>query len=144
MPHQVRQRIQPEQSGFTLIELLVVIVIIAVLAAIAIPTFLSQSDKAEDSEAKTAARQAATAAKSYYADRETYTGMNVAALRAMEPSLSQEPGSTLALSSIGPDAYLLDITSDSGNHFTWSESDGLATRGCTTGGNAGCPNDATW
>ena len=40
-------------NAFTLVELLVVVAIVGILSAVALPNFLSQTDKAKATEAKT-------------------------------------------------------------------------------------------
>src|SRR3712207_3836944 len=91
MLHKLRQRMADER-GFTLIELLVVILIIGILAAIALPAFLNQREKAQDTEAKSAVRTAQTAMETFYTDNQDYeVGADADAVKAtlteIEPSL---------------------------------------------------------
>jgi type IV pilus assembly protein PilA len=147
MLRKIRERIQSEESGFTLIELLVVILIIGILAAIAIPAFLGQREKAQDSEAKSAVRTAASAAKAFYTDNQTYVGMDVAALKKIEPSLGQGQGTTLAPSGQTATGYTLTVTSKANggaNKYTITEAAGIANRTCVVAGEAGCPSSGSW
>ena len=75
------------EDGFTLIELMVVVLIIAILIAIAIPTFLGARQRAQDRAAQSNLRNALTAEKTYYTDKQAYTETQ-ADLASIEPSLT--------------------------------------------------------
>ncbi len=64
----INKAMAKKDSGFTLIELLVVMIIIGILAAIAIPVFLSQREKAQDSATKADASTVGKEIATYYVD----------------------------------------------------------------------------
>jgi type IV pilus assembly protein PilA len=64
------------EKGFTLIELLVVIIIIGILAAIALPSFLNQSNKAKQGEAKTYVSSINKGQQAYYTEKGTFVTAN--------------------------------------------------------------------
>ncbi len=64
----IRKAQEENEGGFTLIELLVVMIIIGILAAIAIPVFLNQRAKAQDSAAKADVSTIGKEVATYYVD----------------------------------------------------------------------------
>jgi type IV pilus assembly protein PilA len=84
-------RMRRGQKGFTLIELMIVIAIIGILAAIAIPQFAAYRKRAQDSAAKSALKNLATAQENYYVQNNRYTmtrALLVAAGWTVEPVVS--------------------------------------------------------
>jgi len=146
MFNSLRQR-SKDEGGFTLIELLVVILIIGILAAIAIPSFLNQKGKAQDSSAKTQAASLQTAMETYATDHSgSYEGAKLSEWQTIEPTLNDkttaEAQETAKLT--GEEYEVSSKAVGSGNVFKILMNKGTVTRSCTTAGKGGCPAGGKW
>jgi type IV pilus assembly protein PilA len=145
----MRNRLSDEQ-GFTLIELLVVILIIGILAAIALPNFIGQRGRAQDSAAKTDARNAVSMVEACYTDTQDYTLCKTTAGLGTNTGLTfvatAPAAGQVQVQATAKNAYSITAKSQSDNTFTISkDAAGTITRDCgPTGGVGGCPTSKKW
>jgi type IV pilus assembly protein PilA len=137
MLYQLRQR-TADEGGFTLIELLVVVLIIGILSAIAIPAFLSQTSKANDSAAKTQVGTLQTTLETYASEHngtfetEAKGIPSEAEVAAIEPTLKDKSQAKWTITAASATGYTIESESISTkDKFVLTDTAGSIVRTCT-------------
>jgi type IV pilus assembly protein PilA len=140
----LNQRVRSEADGFSLIEVLVVILVIGILAAIALPAFLGQRSKGQDSDAKSNARNVVSSLETYYANERKYTGADTSQ-EITKGGIPIGTGKGKVDLTLDADTYTVVAHSQSDAKFTIEkDSDGKLTRTCDKTGEGSCPSDGKW
>jgi type IV pilus assembly protein PilA len=125
----VRQRLARNEGGFTLIELLVVLIIIAVLLAIAVPSYLTFKERAEQRAAGANVRAAIPAAEALYSDENSYATISVLVLEDIDAGLKVTDAKPVTVDGVAGAGYCIQSTHN-------GETDGKAVHSFTgPGGN---------
>jgi prepilin-type N-terminal cleavage/methylation domain-containing protein len=144
------------EAGFTLVEVLVVMLVMGILMGIAIPSFLGQRTRADDTSSKSGARAAAAAIENYASEHlGSYAGATNTILNSMDSSIPSN--TTVEYWANCSPTYCWRITtpynSSTGTAFQLAkEADGDIVSDCdinqnTSGmqhGAGGCPSDGHW
>jgi type II secretion system protein G len=149
----IRKAQEENESGFTLIELLVVMIIIGILAAIAIPVFLSQRAKAQDSAAKADVSTLGKEIATYFVDNTAAPTVafnaagtkyqvngadvgNISANVKLNSSYTSTPAAATTITTTGmtSDAWCISVYNDKGSQkvYKYSAAGGLGTGQCSS------------
>jgi len=119
-----------DARGFTLVELLVVLLLLGILAMIALPSFIGQRAKGQDSEAESMVRTAHTALRTYEMDHDTFDATR-ADLEEIEPAIGEASAAFDVVDGTTTTFTIIE-RSDSDTVFTLTrDGSGRMTRGCS-------------
>jgi type IV pilus assembly protein PilA len=101
------------EKGFTLVELLVVIVIVGILTAIALPSFLNQTAKAKQAEAKQKVSTVLKIQQVWYTEHDSFAGIIDDLALGNLASASTIPLFTYAIVNVGDRSTSTGVTAKS-------------------------------